>query len=162
MGMDYVAMYLNRDDVKAAIHAKPGFKWSMCANIDYNATDFNVPMMPVWKWLLANSELKMMIYSGDDDIVCATMGSQQFVWDLGLLPPVANIWQPWKDARGQVGGFTTDFGSLPSSKASFVFITVHGAGHMVPATQPARSLEVLGMFLAKSSKSTQQHMSLVI
>ena len=26
-----------------------------------------------------------MIYSGDDDAVCATLGSQQFVWDLGGL-----------------------------------------------------------------------------
>ena len=26
-----------------------------------------------------------MIYSGDDDAVCATLGSQQFVWDLGCF-----------------------------------------------------------------------------
>ena len=29
--------------------------------------------------------LNLMIYSGDDDAICATLGSQQFVWDLGAL-----------------------------------------------------------------------------
>jgi hypothetical protein len=24
-----------------------------------------------------------MIFSGDDDSICATLGSQQFIWDLG-------------------------------------------------------------------------------
>ena len=36
--------------------------------------------------ILANSrqaKLNLMIFSGDDDSICATLGSQQFVWDLG-------------------------------------------------------------------------------
>ena len=41
-------------------------------------------MMPVYEKLLkASPPLKMLIYSGDDDAVCATLGTQQFIWDLG-------------------------------------------------------------------------------
>ena len=81
---EYMTQYLNRADVQQAIGvAATNVSWSMCSNIDYNGTDVNQPMMPVWKELVADGSLKIMIYSGDDDSVCATLGSQQFVWDLG-------------------------------------------------------------------------------
>jgi hypothetical protein len=40
----------------------------------------------------------------------------------------------------QVGGFVTEWEGL-------TFATVHGAGHMVPATRPMFALEVLKNFL---------------
>ena len=115
--------------------------WSGCSDpvgSQYNGTDVNLPMMPYWKRLAATS-LKLMIYSGDDDSVCATMGTQQFIWDLGL--DVVSQWQPWMTPEGQVGGYITKFTGL-------TFATVHGAGHMVPATRPAQSLQLLQSFLA--------------
>jgi hypothetical protein len=27
--------------------------------------------------------LKILIYSGDDDSICSTLGSQQFIWKMG-------------------------------------------------------------------------------
>ena len=36
------------------------------------------------------------------------MGTQQFVWDLGLSPKQGKSWVPWK-VDGQVAGFLTNF-----------------------------------------------------
>ncbi|CAE8637434.1 unnamed protein product, partial [Polarella glacialis] len=149
---DFMAAYLNRADVQAAIHVKSGAKWSMCSDevgAGYNVTDTNLPMMPVWQELIKNGDLNIMIYSGDDDSVCATMGTQQFVWGLGYSSK--GTWQPW-NVDGQVAGFRTDF-EVPSKNGlgAFTFTTVHGAGHMVPATQPARSLALLGAFLGRDA-----------
>merc|ERR1712007_62047 len=141
---DFATSYLDSADVKAAIHVKSSAEWSLCSNIDYSTDDVNSPMMPVWEWLLNHTSLKMMIYSGDDDSVCATLGSQQFIWDLGLQPK-SNAWIPWK-VDNQIAGFMSDFAG--KGDASFSFATVHGAGHMVPATQPVRSLQLLKHFLA--------------
>lgn len=148
---DLMTSYLNHVDVQVAIHVKPGAKWSMCSNAvsdAYNTTDVNLPMMPIWQALVKDGDLKIMIYSGDDDSICATLGSQQFVWGLGYEARKGRSWSPWK-VDGQVGGFRTDF-EVPSKngRGSFAFVTVHGAGHMVPATQPARSLALLEAFLA--------------
>ena len=100
-------------------------------------------MMPVWKEVVARMpSIRIMIYSGDDDSVCATLGTQQFIWDMGwtLAGGDADSWQPWKTNGGQVAGFRTKF-----KEASFV--TVHGAGHMVPATRPEQCLTMLDNFL---------------
>lgn len=147
---DFMHEYLNREDVQTAIHVKPGAKWGMCSDSvsdAYDLNDVNAPMMPIWQELIEGGGLNIMIYSGDDDSVCATLGSQQFVWDLGYGAKPGKAWQAWK-VSDQVAGFVTDF-AVPSLGA-FRFATVHGAGHMVPATQPARSLALLQAFLAKT------------
>ena len=89
----FAPRYFNTEAVQAAIGAIPTgaakVAWSGCSDHvgqNYNGTDVNLPMMPVWKKLVAvTPALKLMIYSGDDDSVCATMGTQQFIWDLGQL-----------------------------------------------------------------------------
>eukprot|EP00754_Rhynchopus_humris_P036350 Rhum_TRINITY_DN18492_c0_g1::Rhum_TRINITY_DN18492_c0_g1_i1::g.167437::m.167437/K16297/SCPL-II; serine carboxypeptidase-like clade II len=130
--------YLNRPDVQKAIHARVGTKWEDCGGINYHQADMNVPMMPIWKDLIAHGGLKLVVYSGDDDSVCASLGSQQFIWNMGL--GIKKQWSPWT-MLGQVGGWITKFDG-------FTFVTVHGAGHMVPATRPAQSLELLTRYLA--------------
>jgi len=160
---DFMSAYLNRADVQAAIHVKSGAKWAMCSNAvgeKYSVDDVNAPMMPLWKELMKPGDLKIMIYSGDDDSVCATLGSQQFVWELGYPAQEGKEWRPWK-VNSQVAGFRTDF-EVPTSKGlgAFTFATVHSAGHMVPATQPARSLALLESFLGKLV--TTHHMNLVV
>ena len=70
------AEYLNRADVREAIHVLPSAPaWTMCngaINQNYNKTDTNAPMMPVWKDVIALSKgnVKLMVYSGDDDSIC--------------------------------------------------------------------------------------------
>jgi carboxypeptidase C (cathepsin A) len=148
---EYATTYLNRPDVQLAIHATPahGQAWSQCSDDvggAFNSTDVVQPMMPVWKEVLslsASKPIKVMIYSGDDDSVCATMGTQQFVWD---LLNVSVPWTAWKDTDNQIAGFLTRF---DGGKSKFDFATVHGAGHMVPSTRPAQSLVLLQTFLGE-------------
>jgi carboxypeptidase C (cathepsin A) len=140
---DYATMYLNRADVQKAIHVEGTVHWSDCSNAvgqAYSNDDVNAPMMPVYKYLIDQKKqpLKLMIFSGDDDSICATMGTQQFIWDLGYA--VKEKWAPWT-MDGQVSGFTTQFDGLR-------FSTVHGAGHMVPNTRPTQALEVLRKYLS--------------
>jgi carboxypeptidase C (cathepsin A) len=153
---EFMTAYLNRADVQAAIHVKAGtIQWKMCSDdvgSAYNMTDVNSPMMPVWKELIKLGDLNILILSGDDDAICATLGTQQFIWDLGYPPKDGKNWQPWK-VKGQVAGFHTQF-EVPSHNnlGAFGFATVHSAGHMVPATQPEKSLALLQLYLAKDTK----------
>ena len=134
---DWAATYLNRADVQTAIHAKIGTKWSDCTNINYPVADVNASMVPNWEFLKTQANLNLTIYSGDDDSVCATLGSQQFIWSMNNT--IVTPWSPWK-LNGQTGGFMVQFKGL-------TFITVHGAGHMVPATRPQASLYLFTSFL---------------
>jgi len=143
---NWATMYLNQKSVQEAIHVRnPGsIRWGECSNINYNMTDVVAPMMPIYKYLIDKQlGLNIMIYSGDDDSVCATLGSQQFIWDLGYEND--EKWAQWK-LDGQVAGYTTHFRGRGNN--GFRFTTVHGAGHMVPATRPAQSLQVFKNFLS--------------
>jgi len=161
---DFLTAYLNRADVQTAIHVQAGHNtWALCSNDvgnAYNMTDVVKSMVPVWKELIELGDMNIMIVSGDDDAVCATLGTQQWIWDMGYSAKADKDWQIWK-VEGQTAGFTTDF-DVPIKGAAcgkkgcgFSFTTVHSAGHMIPSTQPARSLALLEVFLAKSSSSSK-------
>jgi len=144
---DWANTYLNREDVQTALRVAPNITWGECSptvSSKYNQTDVNAAMMPVYQWLVANApEVRMLVYSGDDDAVCATLGTQQWIWDLGYK--VSSPWAPWT-MEGQVDGFHAAFSQ--DNKVVLHFATVHGAGHMVPATRPAQSLQVVKNFLS--------------
>ena len=139
---DYGAAYLNDPKVRAAIHVSSNATWGECSDAvsaAYNFTDAARPMMPVYDEIYARApHLKVLVYSGDDDSICATMGSQKWIWSLGRA--VLDAWAP-RLLDGQLAGYTVKFQGL-------TFETIHGAGHMCPATQPARTFDVLRAFLA--------------
>ena len=136
------AAYLNDPAVRAAIHVKTNASWDECSDAvssAYNYTDASQPMMPIYDELHAAApHLKILVYSGDDDSICATMGSQKWIWSLGRA--VLNDWRPWL-LDDQLAGFKVNFDGLD-------FITIHGAGHMCPATQPRRMFDVIKTFLS--------------
>ena len=57
-------------------------------------------------------------------------------------------WQPWL-INGQTAGFKTQFAG------KFDFVTVHGAGHMVPQTRPAQSLALITSFISGNWEQPQ-------
>jgi len=139
---DYMYNYLKDDDVRSALHISSDSPptWEMCngnINSRWNQTDLNAPMMPIYDYLVQNSQLKIMIYSGDDDSICATAGTQKFLWNMGWL--LDSVWAPYH-VNEQVAGYITKF-------MGFSFATVHGAGHMVPTTRPEFAFHVFKGYL---------------
>jgi len=107
----------------------------------------NNPMEPTWKWLVAQASLRMTIVSGDDDSVCGSLGTQSWLWNMGWTTDTNYDWVTWTDASDQVGGYIVKF-LTTDRKAAMNYVTVHSAGHMIPQTQPERSLETFQNFLA--------------
>jgi len=141
---DYSRQYLNRPDVQAAIHVKPGIKWEICnfaINGGYDRTQDS--MVPIYKFLLAN-KLRVLIYSGDTDFAVPYTGSAFWTSSMGLTV-TGQAWRQWsfKDSLGsQVAGFVTDYAE------GLTFATVKGSGHMVPQFRPMPALVMFQKFLA--------------
>jgi len=137
---------MNRRDVQVAIHAIQSNEiardWDVCSGAvheGYSMDDFVAPMMPIYSFLTSSAtNIKIMIYSGDDDAVCATAGTQEFLWSMGW--DIDNYWKEWT-TDDELSGYVTTF------ENGFIFKTVHGAGHMVPSTRPAQALNLLHTFL---------------
>lgn len=146
---DYTLTYLNRADVKAAIHANSALDWLECSGrtaygtLKYNYTWSEVPMEPYYEYLVASDmNLRIMVFSGDDDSICGTVGTQSWIYNYWPIKS-GTAWKAW-ELEGQVAGYVEKFDGL-------TFATVHGAGHEVPTYKPAQALKLIGAYFNGSS-----------
>jgi len=99
-------------------------------------------MTPYYKYLIDGQYgLNILVYSGDDDDVCSTVGTQSWIWDLGYEVS-GNPWQAYKISDQIVAGYLTRW-----RNTKLAFATVHGAGHEVPAYKPDIALHLWRSFL---------------
>jgi len=140
---DWAQQYLNQASVKAAIHVKETIPWLQCSyTLQYNYTDSSVSTAPIYNYLVDGGfGLDILVYSGDDDSVCGTVGTQDWIWDLGY-EYAGKPWQP-VTFNGQTAGYLTQW-----KNTGLAFETVHGAGHEVPTYKPDVALDLWTKYLA--------------
>merc|ERR1719410_1505084 len=101
-------IYLNREDVKNALHISSKVKqpWSICSDVDY--TPIYDDLTPVYEDIFAmDTNIYALVYNGDTDLSCNFLMDQWFVDDLDLREN--GTYREWyfEDAAGQqVGGWT--------------------------------------------------------
>jgi serine carboxypeptidase-like clade 2 len=138
----HVGDYLNLPAVQAAIHANISYPYYGCSPfVNYSYADVLASEIPVYQKLLAaQPPLQILVFSGDVDGIVPTAGTRAWLSKY-FGGDVVKPWRPWFDTTGQTGGYVTVYEGL-------TFATVRGAGHMVPGTQPQRSLDLFSRFLA--------------
>ncbi|CAN1318019.1 Serine carboxypeptidase-like 45 [Linum perenne] len=141
---DETVNYLNRNDVKIALHAKlVGVgAWAVCSSIlDYDVLNIENPTVQI-VGLLVKAGIRVLVYSGDQDSVIPLMGSRTIVHRLGKQLGL-NTTVPYRAwfAGEQVGGWNQVYGEMLS------FATIRGASHEAPFSQPERSLMLFKSFL---------------
>jgi carboxypeptidase C (cathepsin A) len=146
---NYATNYLNKPDVKLALHVHSDIEWEECSRTTkYNLADKMLPMQHYYKTILnskTHPDLRVLVYSGDDDGVCGTIGTQRWIYDLGFS--VESSWKTWYNNDGQTAGYITKFNTPFNKDNRFYFITVHFAGHEVPTYKPKEALELFDMYL---------------
>jgi carboxypeptidase C (cathepsin A) len=141
---DYASTYLNQPLVKAAIHVSKDIRWESCSyKVSYNSTDSTqVSTAPIYNYLIDGGfGLNILVYSGDDDSVCGTIGTQSWIWGLGYEVS-GKAWQTYTVDQ-QVAGYATQW-----NNTKLGFLTIHGAGHEVPTYKPDVALDMWGKYLA--------------
>lgn len=146
---NYSTDYLNQPDVKAALHVHSNIVWEECSRTTkYNLADKMLPMERYYRTILnskTHPDLRVLVYSGDDDGVCGTIGTQRWIYDLGFS--VDSLWKTWYNDQGQLAGYVTKFNTPFSKESRFSFMTVHFAGHEVPTYKPMEALQLFEMYL---------------
>ncbi|KAL7220874.1 hypothetical protein ACSBR2_013708 [Camellia fascicularis] len=148
----YTQHYFNRVDVQTSLHANTrgganGFvNWNVCNNSvlgTYNFTVFSV--LPIYTKLIKGG-LKIWIYSGDTDGRVPVIGSRYCIEALRL--PLKSPWCSWYHNQ-QVGGRIVEYEGL-------TYVTVRGAGHLVPLNKPSQALSLIHSFLSGKHLPTQR------
>lgn len=147
---NYAAEYLNKPDVKIALHVKSDIEWEECSRtVKYEYLDKMLPMEHYYNKLLdsvSDKDLRILVYSGDDDSVCGTIGTQKWLWNLGYQVKTDEYWKVWK-IDGQTAGYITQFDTPFSKDPRLTFATVHFAGHEVPTYKPKEAFYLFKAYL---------------
>jgi len=142
--------YLNRDDVKSALHVRGDIAWDECSRTTkYELKDKMLPMEKYYRTVLESKthpDLRVLVYSGDDDSVCGTIGTQRWIYDLGYPVLKKYDWTTWT-VDGQTAGYVTKFSIGKAKESRFSFVTVHFAGHEVPTYKPKEALDLFEKYL---------------
>ena len=122
--------------VLAALHipaSNPG--WQFCVDLNYNPDTVHgsIYTYPA----LMNYGLRIMIYSGDCDGAVPFTGTRQWIRNLNL--PITTPYHQWYYDE-QVAGYATQYRGL-------TFVTVKGAGHIVPQLKRPQALKMINAFL---------------
>lgn len=129
----YIIEYLNRADVRAAIHIPSNYPgWDMCtSNPKFNYDTLIVGSQYIWNSL--KGKVRMMHFSGDIDGAVPTDGTWNWVQELNRT-----ILEPFRayHVNGHVAGYIQEYDGM-------TYATVHGSGHMVPQDKPAESYHLI-------------------
>eukprot|EP01102_Stenamoeba_stenopodia_P003171 TRINITY_DN1310_c0_g1_i3.p1 TRINITY_DN1310_c0_g1~~TRINITY_DN1310_c0_g1_i3.p1 ORF type:complete len:484 (+),score=131.09 TRINITY_DN1310_c0_g1_i3:48-1454(+) len=136
-------IWLNYPEVKTALHVRQDITWGICSlDINANYSSNAGSMLPIHQELIKGNK-QILIYSGDVDGAVPTPGTEAWTSALMGVNSATEYYVPWyyNDVEGvQVGGFKTVYEGL-------TFITIRGAGHMVPQYQPAAAFNFFNRWI---------------
>lgn len=138
-----VINYLNRDEVKKAIHIPGDLKQEFTTCFDGIKYTMTYPyakdgLAPFIRKLIDSPrKLTLLVYNGDTDMMCNFIGDEWFVDDLNRK--VIKDYEPWH-VNNQVAGFVKHYEGI-------TYMTVKGSGHMVPTDKPAEAAALFDVFI---------------
>ncbi|XP_021618819.1 serine carboxypeptidase-like 28 [Manihot esculenta] len=133
--------YMNRPEVQKALHANVTqipHPWVTCSSaIRGNWRDSPKSMLPIFKKLIA-AGIRIWVFSGDIDAVLPLTATRYSINALNLR--INKTWYPWYYDHRKVGGWSQVYEGL-------TYVTVRGAGHEVPLSQPRLAFLLFTQFL---------------
>ncbi|KAF1749174.1 hypothetical protein GCK72_025641 [Caenorhabditis remanei] len=154
---DATTTYLNRDDVRNALHIPSTVQQWQSFNETVNAQLYNrsyfelddVLSRIMKSYYYKQNNMKILIYNGDVDMVCNHLGDQWLIEQLasnnGLKTVTPRL--PWnyviagQNYLPQLAGYVKVFDS------NLNLVTVKGSGHLVPQDRPGPALQMIYNFI---------------
>lgn len=150
--------YFDQQDVRDALHIRSDIgAWVMCTGPP-NFMYTELPQGSQFVYEELHGKIRMMHYSGDVDGAVPTDGTQAWIDNLNW--DIDQAWSKWTYENtsiptnatvpysNQTAGYSTVYVD------DFTFITIHGAGHMVPEDKPLQAIQFLYNWIDKVDLST--------
>eukprot|EP01104_Vermistella_antarctica_P004151 TRINITY_DN14657_c0_g1_i1.p1 TRINITY_DN14657_c0_g1~~TRINITY_DN14657_c0_g1_i1.p1 ORF type:complete len:524 (-),score=79.05 TRINITY_DN14657_c0_g1_i1:84-1544(-) len=141
--------YMTSSSLLSALNVSVNsFQWDVCSS-HINYTQYAPSMFPYYHALIDSGNYRFLIYSGDVDSCVPFPGTEECVRRLNL--PLVRDFTPWTvDTQNgsQVAGYQQQYAQNVS------YVTVKGAGHMVPTYKPLEALALFSSFLTSAVNFT--------
>lgn len=157
-GIEAIPAYLDRPDVRRAIHAtRAPHQWAECSTPVYNhlVHEDGISSLPHVEEILRNGSVRVLFYNGQFDLICNHLGTETFLhqhlsWDQvdSFRKAKRYVWvnsgSPAGYARATVDRLLT-------------YVVFLGGSHMAPMDEPEKALDLVHRFLQdKSFQDVQQ------
>ena len=136
---EYIIKYLNRAEVRHALNIPDSARaYDMCAS-DGFAYDI-LKIGSQWIYEALRGKIRMLHYSGDIDGAVPTTGTYNWIQTMGAK--ILEEYRPWNVDK-TIAGYVEEYDGLS-------FVTVHGAGHMVPTDKPKQMFYLLNNWIKQN------------
>lgn len=134
--------WVKRAEVKKALHVSVDASYFSGDNgVGFNYHSTEPDLTDFYKHVAQETSLRVLIYNGDTDPGLNSFRGENFTRGVGLAEKEG--WRPWTvDGKKRMGGFVTRY------EGNFDYLTIRGAGHMVPQYKPYAALVFLNAWLA--------------
>lgn len=133
-----VTTYLQRKDVRQALFVPDNLPaWEICSEeVSYTYGRIYSEMQSRVQQA-ANAGVRVLLYNGDVDMACNFLMGQRFSDLLGFTKTQTKT---HFKVNGQIGGYHTQYDKVE-------YVSVRGAGHMVPTDKPDVAFHIIDAFL---------------
>jgi len=142
-GIRVLRKWVNQSAVKEALHVSKDayfFSGDNGVGFTYNLTEPS--LVPWYREIVEQQQLRVLIYHGDADPGLNSFYGEN--WTSSLRFKELQSWRPWtRDGQMKMGGYVTRYVN------DFDFVTIRGAGHMVPEYKPEAAFVMIRSFLTK-------------
>ena len=104
--------YFNREDVQAALHVTAKRQWYVCSDLVSNRY-LSLDAGSIWTYpILIKEGIRILVYSGDTDVIVPFNGNQQWIQNLNL--EIERPWRQWRafDDQDNVSGYAVKYKGL--------------------------------------------------
>ncbi len=140
---DSTVVWSNSSAVRQALHVPVNsafFNGDNGAGMTYKQT--RASLKELYLDVAASTKLRVLTYNGDTDPAVNSFAVQNWTLHLGYTP--TQEWRPWTlDGCRRMGGYVTRY-----EDQRYDFLTIRGAGHMVPQYRPEPAYQFLRSWLA--------------
>jgi len=145
-------VFLNRADVQETLGVT-GRNWVECDQMvhTYLLGDWMTNLMPQVADMLDNTDIEVLVYSGDKDWICNWRGGEAWT--------AATRWsgkKEFNDAEYEVWNVNGVGAGEMRQYGNLHFLRVYEAGHMVPMDQPQNALEMIKRMIANDWNLSEQ------
>jgi len=140
-----MGVFLNKPQVRRAIHAMELYVWKECSGPVNRALgkDNMIASRPLLALLMDKYHIPILVYNGQMDLICNHVGTEAYLSTMSVWSGLAG----WLRARraswtvdGKIAGYVKNSGDL-------TFLIVLGGSHMAPMDQPQQSYDMIRRFM---------------
>ena len=148
----YTQKFLRKKSVQKKLHVKTKkIKWRACSDtVKYSMKDqwfSTVEIIDSHMGKLTPKDFRILIMSGTDDSICATVGTQTWINALKNIKLTKDSWVQYFVDKEPSGYIQKHVGK---DDRKFDFVTVEFAGHEIPEYRPKEALHVFKKWISNT------------